>query len=387
MSPGFRTIGYYVDWAIYGRNFKPQDLVAQNFTHILFAFVNIDGDTGEVKLADSWADTDIHWTGDSWNDPGTNVYGIFKQLYLLKKANRKLKTILSVGGWTYSQNGSFPNAANTPEKREKFAQTAVAMVENFGLDGIDLDWEYPANAQDAANYVDLLRLCRFHLNQINRDFELSVAAPCGADNIRNMDIQGMDQYLDFWNLMAYDFSGSWSSVTGHAANLHPSKSNPASTPFAFDTALQLYSAVDRKKIVLGMPLYGRGFANTNGPELGQAYSGLGAGNWEAGVWDYKNLPLPGSQEYQDDELVASWSYDPNQRLLITYDNPHVAKLKAQYIMNQGLGGAMWWETSGDKVGYGSLVQTVVDTFGGVDQLDQKQNYLTYPLSKYDNIRG
>ncbi|EPS44564.1 hypothetical protein H072_1476 [Dactylellina haptotyla CBS 200.50] len=361
MATGFRTVGYYVDWAIYGRNFKPQDLKADQFSHILFAFVKINRDTGEIQLADPWADTDIHWD-ESWDVPAgvTNVYGIFLQLFKLKKVHRNLKTMLSIGGWTYSQDGSFAAGASTPEKRDKFARSAVQMVKDFGLDGIDLDWEYPVDATEAANYVDLLRLCRQYLNEANPAFELSIAAPCGADKIQKLDIPGMDRYLDFWNLMAYDFAGSWSQAAGHASNIFGSTSNPASTEFSFDTALRMYSAVNPHKLVVGMPLYGRGFANTDGP--GKPYQGTGQGNWETGVWDYKNLPLPGSQEYQDDQLIASYSYDPAQRLMISYDTPHIAELKAKYIMSRGLGGAMWWETSGDKVGAGSLVQTVIDTF-------------------------
>ncbi|KAF3934333.1 Chitotriosidase-1 [Dactylella cylindrospora] len=384
MSAGYRTVGYYVDWAIYGRNFKPQDLKADQFTHILFAFLKINRETGEITLADPWADVDIRWD-QPWDQPGTNVYGIFYQLYRLKQTNRKLKVLLSIGGWTYSQNGDFAGGASTPERRDKFARSAVEMVKNYGLDGIDLDWEYPVDATEAANYVDLLRLCRQYLDEVNPSFELSVAAPCGPDKITKLDIPGMDKYLDFWNLMAYDFAGSWSSVSGHAANFYASTSNPGSTDFAFDDSLKLYSAVDPKKIVVGMPLYGRGFASTDG--VGKPYSGSGAGHWEAGVWDYKDLPQAGAQVHEDTQLLASWSYDPNQRLMISYDTPNIARLKAQYIISKGLGGAMWWETSGDKVGADSLVQVVVDTFGGANGLDSKLNTIAYPQSKFDNIRS
>ncbi|KAF3910915.1 Chitotriosidase-1 [Dactylellina cionopaga] len=393
MAPAYRTIGYYVDWAIYGRNFKPQDLNGSQFTHILFAFVKINPDSGEITLADPWADTDIHWD-QPWDTPGTNLYGIFYQLYQLKKSNRKLKNLLSIGGWTYSQNGNFPNGANTPEKREKFASSAVEMVKNFGLDGIDLDWEYPKDATEAANFVDLLKRCREHLNALSAGygatrphFELSVAAPCGAENYTKLDIRGMDQYLDFWNMMAYDFAGSWSSVAGHASNIYPSSTIPQSTDFSFEKCLEdyLHAGIRSDKIVLGMPLYGRGFANTDGP--GKGYSGGGAGNWEPGVWDYKNLPLPGSQVSEDQKMIASWCYDPAARLMISYDTPNVAKWKAAYIKQKGLGGAMWWETSGDKVGPDSLVEHVIDSLGGQAALDHRQNNLSYPGSKYDNIRA
>lgn len=204
----------------------------------------------------------------------------------------------------------------------------------------------------------------------------------------------MTPYLDFYNLMAYDYAGSWDSLAGHQANIYPSNTNPASTPFSTVAALLHYtetSAVPRDKMVLGMPLYGRAFTNTDGP--GKPFSGVGEGSWENGVWDYKALPRPGAREEMDEQASASWCYNPASRTMVSYDTVPMAQMKASFIRANLLGGGMWWETSGDKGGKaanpaeGSLIGTFVEGVGGVGALDQSENNLHYPESQYDNLRA
>nr|ODN86143.1 chitinase [Cryptococcus depauperatus CBS 7841] len=392
MNTPKRTVGYFVNWGIYGRKFPPQQIPHQHLTHINYAFGNVNKESGEVVLSDSWADVEIHYEGDSWNDQGTNLYGCLKAIYLMKKQNRNLKILLSIGGWSYSPN--FNNIV-LPQWRANFVQSAVKLVEDVGLDGqvmasLDIDYEYPKISAEASAYVSLLHELRAGLEHLAQSkgkppgqYQLTVAAPCGWDNMQILHVREMDQVLDFWNLMAYDFAGSWDSVVGHQANVYSPDPNANSV----DKSVRFYldSGVHPSKIVLiGLPIYGRAFANTDG--IGYPFSGTGEGSWEAGMWDYKALPLPGSVEVNDHRMGASFSYDQNKRLLVSYDTQAIARQKAEYIKYHGLGGAMWWELDADKsenTGM-ALVRTVREVFG--NEIEQRENELDYPGSKYENLR-
>ncbi|KAG9799217.1 family 18 glycoside hydrolase, partial [Aureobasidium melanogenum] len=394
-NDGYRAAAYYVNWATYARNYQPYDLPVENLTHVFYAFANIGPEDGKVFLSETYADTDKIFPSETWSESSTNLRGCLEQLFLLKKKNRRLKTLLSIGGSTYSQN--IGNAISTEQGRQNFAQTAVALLADLGFDGLDIDWEHVETDADAQSYVSLLSTVRAELDKYalslpqHPRFLLTVASSCGPSSFDLLKLTEMDHYVDFWNLMAYDFAGSWSALTGHQANVYLSTNNTASTPFSTNAAVDRYiqsAGIISSKLVLGMPLYGRVFAETVGP--GSSYVGSGnGGDWEPGIWDFKSLPRPGAVENCDQQMIACWSYDSLNKLMVTYDTPYSASAKADYIKQRNLGGAMWWESSGDRTDERSIINSVVDKFkvAGADQMDNTYNVLHYPSSKYDNVRN
>jgi chitinase len=340
------------------------------------------------KSSDTWSDVQKHYDGDSWSDAGNNAYGCVKQLFIHKKRHRNLKVLLSIGGWTYSPK--FAPIAATEAGRQRFASSSVKLVADWGFDGIDIDWEYPKNPQEAQDFVSLLRACRQALDAYAAEhapgyhFLITVASPAGPQNYNTLDFAAMDQYIDSWHLMAYDYAGSWDSTSGHQANLFSNPSNMASTKFSTEVAVDDYlrKGIAAHKIVMGLPLYGRSFMRTAG--MGQPYVGMGQGSIESGVWLYKDLPRPGATEQYDNVAKESFSYDPSTQELVSYDNVDSATIKANWLLQKGLGGAVFWEASGDRIGAESLVGVLAKNMG---TLDGTPNLLSYPASQYDNIRN
>jgi chitinase len=323
----------------------------------------------------------------AWAESESNAYGCVKQIYRLKKKNRHLKVLLSIGGWTWSAN--FPTAASTAATRKRFANSAVEIMKDWGFDGIDVDWEYPAGDVEANDMLLLLKAVREELDLYGdksapgHHFELSIAAPAGPEHYGVLRLADIGALVDHVNLMGYDYAGSFSDASAHAANLYANDGIPGSTPFSTDAAVKAYLAagVPAHKIVLGMPLYGRSFQSTVG--LGERFNGVGQGRWGEGVWDYKELPRSASAKmYCDNKAQGCYSYDSNTRELISFDTPEVVKKKVAYLKTSGLGGSMFWEASGDRSGACSLIGTSHDA---LHSLDKSENWLHYPASKYRNI--
>lgn len=404
---GFRSVGYFAQWGVYGRGYQVKQIdtsgVADELTHINYAFANIHhqnlecfeankaqspGPNGSDGAGDAWADYGMGYTAansvsgaaDTWDQP---LAGSFNQLKQLKAKHPDLKVMMSIGGWTWSKN--FSLAARTDASREKFVSSCVNMFIKGNLpvidgrggagaaagvfDGFDIDWEWPGSTNgaegnhvdavnDARNFKLLLAEFREQLDAYGattgKHYELSAFLPANPADIEDggwNDPQIFD-YLDFGNVQGYDLHGAWDpALTGHQGNLYHDPADPrtAARQFSADLAVQSYvdAGIDPAQLGLGLAMYGRGWTGATSSTPWGTATGPASGQWEAGINDYDVIKNVGTG-YYDAQLGAAWRHDGNTWW--SYDNTQSVTAKANYIRAQGLGGAMWWDLSGDRTG-------------------------------------
>ena len=210
-----------------------------------------------------------------------------------------------------------------------------------------VDWEHPANSEEGAAYVILLQTLRNFLprhivNNKNEGYLITTALPAGEWALQHINLYEAGLQLDFLNIMAYDFFGSWTSTTGHQAQLyHPQDAEPDNQISAARGIFYVTNAgVPREKIILGIPTYGRAFVGADA--VGQSFTEPGG---HEGTYEFKDLPLPNTKEHVDETLAAAWCSGNGQ--FVSYDNPATVRLKANYVKQLGLGGIFFWTATGD----------------------------------------
>ena len=226
--------------------------------------------------------------------------------------------------------------------------------------------------EDRENFTLLLAELRSQLDAAG-DYLLTIAAPASPMIIENIEVEEIHLYLDWINIMTYDFHGPWGGdadvVTNFLAALYPAGEDPLDEPyhsqFNMSATVQTYLdfGVPAEKINPGLPFYGRGFANVEDVNNGlfANWSGLPLGTWENGVRDYWDIAqnfvnVNGYTEFWHSESIVPWVFNPATQIMYSYENPSSIAAKCQYINNQNLGGVMFWEFSTDK--YGELLDIV-----------------------------
>ncbi|MGV9808019.1 glycosyl hydrolase family 18 protein [Micromonospora chersina] len=370
---GKKVVGYFAEWGVYGRNYHVKNIhtsgSAAKLTHILYAFGNTTG--GRCSIGDSYADYDKAYTAadsvdgvaDTWDQP---LRGSFNQLRKLKKMYPHLKVIWSFGGWTWS--AGFTQAAQNPAA---FADSCYALVKDPRwadvFDGIDVDWEYPnacglqcdsSGPNAFKNVVSALR-SKFGSSAL-------VTAAITADGstggkIDATDYAGAAPYLNWLMPMTYDYFGAF-NAQGPTAPHSPlySYTGIPQQGFWSDAAIQKLKSkgIPSDKLLLGIGFYGRGWTGVTQTAPGGTATGPAPGTYEQGIDDYKVLkntcPATGT--------VGGTAYAKCGSNWWSYDTPATIGGKMTYAKNQGLGGAFFWELSGDT-GNGELIGAIKGGLG------------------------
>lgn len=358
-----KVIGYYPEWAIYRKPaFKPADINTDLVTHINYAFAKVDT-KGNVSLFDDWAATGYR---SDWNTEKP-YWGNFRQLQELKQKHPELKILISIGGWTLSD--PFSEMAASKQTRANFVQKSIQFAKQYGFDGIDIDWEYPGFAEhsgrpeDTQNFTLLLSELYSAAKAQNPPLLVTFAAPAGYNHYQRLELEKIHQYLDWVNLMTYDFHGPWGGsgdpVTNHNAPLYPPKEGDPKLCAEAAVGHYISHGFPPEKIVLGMPLYGRTFAKANTTPTGlfSQYQGPGTSSPEAdpGMRFFsdckRNLMKVGSgyTRYWDQQAKVPYLYNPSTEDFVSFDDEESLKLKAQLVNQYRLGGAMVWELGQDTI--------------------------------------
>lgn len=283
----------------------------------------------------------------------------------LKKINPDLKVLLSVGGWGAE---GFSDAALTDESRKKFAESGTRIVVEYGFDGLDIDWEYPGQPgagnvfrpDDRENFTLMLKSLREELDHKARELKRARKSPflltiaTGADQayVDHTVMAEAEKYLDFINIMTYDFYSGLSSVSGHHSNLYEA-AVPGPQEISTEIAVERHikEGIPVEKLVVGVPFYGRYWKgvsdSSNGLYQPSRSMGLYKGYKEIKT---KYLNNPAYTRFWDADARAPYLYSGDSAMFISYDDPESLKLKCNYVKQHRLAGIMFWELSQDYQG-------------------------------------
>lgn len=326
------VIAYYMGDGNDITNYKTDKL-----THIIFSFLHLKGNQLAVDNA-----------GDSL---------AITKLVALKKTNPSIKIIVSLGGWGGCKTCS--DVFKTERGRREFAESTLKIFKEYNVDGLDLDWEYPAIEslpghhfipEDRSNFTYLVKTLR---ETVGNGYEISFAAGGFKEYLtQSVEWSKVMALVNYVNIMTYDLVNGNSKQTGHLTSLYSTPEQSESTDHA---VMYLDSiGVPMQKVVIGLAFYARTFSGVDALNNGLYQKGKFSGyvNYK----DFENTfsAAAGYQQYWDNKAKAPYAYNPATKTFATFDNLRSVMEKTKYTKARNLGGVMFWELGGDKESGGLL---------------------------------
>ncbi len=319
-------------------------VAAKKLTRINFAFANID--KGRIVEGDP---------SDAAN---------LAMLVGLKKENPELTVLVSVGGWLWS--GRFSDAALTPASRAKFIDSVADFITRYKLDGLDIDWEYPAmegaagnvfRPEDKQNYTLLLKELRERFKKmqkpLHRRLYISIAAGASTEFLQHTEMAKVQKYVDTVNLMAYDYyEPGDDKITGNHAPLYVDPADPKG--ISADRSVKEFetAGVPAEKIVLGVPFYGHVWGHVAATNHGLFQTGEPVPNAYAnyGALSTTMLSQGYYTRYWDAKASVPYLYNSQKQIFVSYEDQESLALKCKYVIDHHLAGIMFWEYGSDPSG-------------------------------------
>ena len=361
------VMAYYVPEKYY----QPEKLPLHQLTHIIFSFTNVID--GKMQFRDAE-------NGDK-----------LKALVAQREKYPDLKVMIACGGWGAD---GFSDMSHTPENRKKFVQSVVDFNSEFELDGLDIDWEYPAipaadtgaRPEDKQNFTLLMKELRAGLNTLERTQTLTFASAGWKRYYDNVEITEVMKYVDYMNVMTYDQIGATSPYTGHhtalgLVELKDIKDTPAAAfiesrreemkkrgytyePRSVERIVDfcIDNGVAPEQIVIGAAFYGRAWKGVP-PEnngLYQPNKGSHIG-WSAYHQIRQEFEANKNfKRYWDPKAKAPYLYSATDSVFISYDDTVSVRLKTSYAKQKKLGGIMFWQLGNDTKDEESLLKSIYE---------------------------
>ncbi|GAB1599458.1 chitinase-3-like protein 1 [Argonauta hians] len=333
---------YYTNWSPVKHEAKarlfPEDLPANLCTHLFYAFVKIKDDLSIYTAEEK------------------DLLGNYQKFNDLRKLYPDTSTMLSVGGEN-AESRHFEMASASSESRSKFADNIINYVRKFDFNGIDIDWEYP-NINTKKNFTLLLKTLR---KSIEKEAEtskkkkliLSAAVGVGRNRINEAyEVPQISKYLDFLNVMAYDFHGPWNKITGFKSPLFARTNDLRYEPqlsqeWSIEYWIKLGAPKD--KLVLGMTAAGNTYTLKNASQNGLGAAVAGAGEQgpytkQIGFLSYYEI----CNKLKKDNYTYEWDniqkvpFAYKGKQWIGFDDYKSIQLKTKWLISQKLAGAMLW---------------------------------------------
>lgn len=290
------------------------------YTHLCHAFV-VAGDDGRVIP-----------TG-----------GVPNEELTARARQAGVQLLVSLGGWGWDKQ--FATMAADAAALDRYVDEVLEIVADANYDGVDLDWEYPDTADEIVGFEKLVRQLRKGLDAIGEQRErpmlMTMAIAANPGTLRWLDTDFLTTNFDWVNLMSYDYAGEWSTRAVHNAPLFASSELPAGSA-SIERSVR-FLLEERKlppqRLVLGLPLYGRGFAVAK-PYLPTAE----APRPKHGTVNFAQiarLQSAGWPRHWDDQTKTPWLLAPDGSEVIGYDDAQSLRLKTAWAMDRGLRGVFF----------------------------------------------